>query len=118
MDCNSGGLGSNWGCEDDSNAMGAWLVDADSGDYHWPAEGEYDPHGSSGAWYDADDDKGWWPSAQYLFLPGEVNVTVGQEYHLQYGEAYTGATTSDNSGTTCADVYWKVGDCDVQASGR
>ena len=55
---------------------------------------------------------------RYLYFPGELAVKSGQSFHLQYGEAWTSSTTTDNAGTTCADVYWKVGQCDVQSSGR
>jgi hypothetical protein len=119
VSCN-GNAGTNWGCNSDDTAIGAWIIDDGSSSSYtkiYPADGTYELHGSSGSWYESDDDRGWWPNAAYLYFDGELEVTAGEEFHLQFGEALLDSTTSDNDGTTCADVYWKVGDCAVQTSG-
>ena len=65
VDCNVNGVGTHWGCEGDTSAMGVWLVDAESDSYVYPAEGTYTVH-SANTWYEPDDSLGWWANAGYV----------------------------------------------------
>ena len=38
-----------------------------------------------------------------------LSVTTQDKFSLQYGEGCCGSSTGDNSGTSCADVYFKYG---------
>ena len=45
----------------------------------------------------------------YNMLSPQLSVSVGQEFHIWYGEDLTDCDQDDNSGKTCADVYaWYV----------
>ena len=45
----------------------------------------------------------------FNMLSPQLSVSVGQEFHIWYGEDLTDCGQDNNSGETCADVYaWYV----------